>query len=81
MLTYITLGLVVLKYVLDYVAPKTKTKVDDKVRDEMAKLPLPSLPTAAAEAAKEAGIKMEKPSAAPVVGFGPGQTARDHRTK
>lgn len=80
MLTYITLGLVLLKYALDYIAPKTKTKVDDKVKDALDLAPLPSLPQAAKNAADQAGIKMQDNSA-PVVGFGPGQTARDHRTK
>lgn len=81
MLTYITLGLVLLKYALDYVAPKTKTKVDDEVRDTLDLVPLPSLPQAAKDAADKAGIKMQDGSA-PVVGFGPNdQTARDHRTK
>ena len=75
MLTYITLGLVILKYVLDYVAPKTSNKVDDGARDVMNKLPLPSL----TDAAKAAAAKAEKPKPAePAPAPAPmGFTARD----
>lgn len=77
MLEYITLGLVVLKYVLDYVAPRTKTKVDDKLKQATDVLPLPSLPDAAKKAAEQMQ-KNEKPAtpAKEVTGFG---MARDHR--
>lgn len=51
----IALILVVGAKVLDYVAPKTKTKVDDTARDLIHKV-LPLLP-----AAKEARAKAEEP--------------------
>ena len=56
MLDYITLALVVIKYALDFIAPRTKNKVDDTARDVADKLPLPSLPSAAQAAAEQAGL-------------------------
>jgi hypothetical protein len=67
----IALILVVAKTVLDYVAPRTKNKTDDKVRDGVAKAQefLPAA-KALADATKT------KAQATQVTGFG---TARDHR--
>lgn len=67
MLEWITLGLVIAKYVLDYVAPRTKTKVDDKFRDVADQLPLPSLPKAVEDATRKAPATQG------------GVTVRDHR--
>jgi hypothetical protein len=77
MLEYITLGLVLLKYALDYIAPRTKNKVDDKADEVLDLLPLPSLPDAA-KAAKDQYEKdtSDAPASKPVEGFG---VARDHR--
>lgn len=72
MLEWITLGLVIAKYVLDFVAPRTKNKVDDKAKSVTDNLPLPSLPEALDAATKKAPA----PVAKPVEGFG---MARDHR--
>ncbi len=73
MVEYIALGLVVLKYVLDYLAPKTKTKADDVARDVMSHLPLPSIQ----DAGKAALDKATKPERkAPEPGSVP---SRDHR--
>ena len=69
-LSWGTLALVVFKYVLDFVAPRTKNKADDKVRDAVDKLPLPSLPDAAKE------VMPKDPTSTQVRGFG---VARDHR--
>ena len=67
----IALVLVLAKTVLDYVAPRTKTKVDDKARDAVGKAQ-ELLPAAKAisDAAKPATPAKE------VTGFG---MARDHR--
>jgi hypothetical protein len=47
MMEWIALGLVIAKIVLDFVAPRTKTKADDIARDVLAKLPpLPATPVA-----------------------------------
>lgn len=78
MLTYITLGLVILKYVLDYVAPRTKTKIDDVARDTLDAVPLPPLMDAAEKAAKQAGVMKDPPK--PVTGFAT-TSDRDHRSK
>lgn len=78
MLEYITLGLVLLKYALDYIAPKTKNKYDDKARDVADLLPLPSLPSAAKAAKDQFEKDIAEDPATPkmVTGFG---MARDHR--
>ena len=78
MLEYITLGLVVLKYVLDYVAPRTKNKWDDKGKDVMDVLPLPGIQKAAEDAAHKAGIQMPGTSKRENP---PAVESRDHRTK
>ena len=66
--TWGTLFLVVAKYVLDFVAPRTKNKTDDKAKKVLDALPLPTLPAAAE--------KVLPASGQPVRGFG---VARDHR--
>lgn len=80
MLEYITLGLVLLKYALDYIAPRTNNKVDDKGKEVLDMLPLPSLQDAA-KSAKDQYDKDTSDAPKPVgskqvEGFG---TARDHR--
>lgn len=75
MIEYIALGLVIIKYALDYIAPRTKTKWDDRAEAVMDELPLPSLPEAAKAAADKA-MGPADPVSKPVEGFG---TARDHR--
>lgn len=72
----IALILVVGAKVLDYVAPKTKTKVDDMARDAIHKV-LPLLP-AAKEARANGGTvegKVSPPPAMTRAGF----KVRDHR--
>ncbi len=70
MLEWITFGLIVAKIVLDFVAPKTKTKVDDKARDAVGKaqelLPMASMVVKATTDSKATR------------GFTP-QDSRDHR--
>lgn len=70
----IALVLVIAREVLNYIAPKTKTKVDDKIRDGANALPLPSLH----DAIHQVTDKDKPPVAKPVEGFG---VARDHRSK
>lgn len=67
----IALVLVVAKTILDYVAPRTKTKADDKARDAVGKAQ-EFLPAA------KAVVDATKPAtpAKEVTGFG---MARDHR--
>lgn len=75
----IALVLLVSSKVLDYVAPKTKTKIDDKARD-LVHWAIPLLPAAKdAKAVRETGGTVEgtqrpQPPAA-ITGF----KVRDHR--
>ena len=69
----IALVLVIAKTALDYIAPRTKNKVDDKARDAVGKAQ-ELLP--AAKAVIDATQKAPAPAAKQVEGFG---MARDHR--
>jgi hypothetical protein len=70
----IALILVLAKTALDYIAPRTKTKADDKARDAVGRAQefLPAAKALAGVAAKPATPTKE------VTGFGMG---RDHRSK
>jgi hypothetical protein len=77
MFEYITFGLLLLKIVFDFVAPRTKTLIDDKIKagvdkaNELAPLTKPLFPAAPTAA----------PTASPreVSGFKADGGVRDHR--
>lgn len=75
----IALALFVASKVLDYVAPKTKTKVDDKAREAVHWL-IPLLPAAKeAKAARATASAPEANKPAPAPQAVTGLNVRDHR--
>ena len=74
MFEWITFGLLLAKIVFDFVAPRTKTQVDDKIKagvdkaNELAPLTKPLFPAARAADPKE------------VTGFKADGGVRDHRS-